>query len=792
MNLPISWLKEYVDINCDINKFCDEMTLSGSKVEGVTNRGKEITGVVIGKILEINEHPDADKLKVTKVDIGKKEPIQIVTNATNIKVFDFVPVALHGAVLFDNFKIKKGKLRGVISFGMFCGIDSFGFTTNDYPEADEEGVYIFNTQEKVGEDAVLALKMNEDVVEFEITSNRADCFSIIGLAREVGATFKTKLKMPSLDVIEENESYKGKINIDIKDTTLCKRYMYRIIKNVKIEPSPLWLRQKLTASGIRPINNIVDITNYVMLEIGQPMHAFDTSKIGSNLILRRAKAGEKMITLDDVERKLDEQMLIIQDENEIIDLVGVMGGKHSKITNDTKTILLQSANFDGVNIRLTSKKVGLRSYASSKYEKCLDPNLTEIALNRACNLINKLNCGSVLKDYFDLYPQKVEEKIVPYDYNNINKLIGIKLSSEEMIEILGRIEIKSNGKEAIIPTFRIDDIKNEADISEEIARFYGYNNIKPTLYSGTPTVGKLSYKQKIEHKVKDIMVANGIYEALTYSFESPKVYDKLNIPMEECVTISNPIGEDFSIMRTHTLNSMLNAISTNYNRRNIQAQLFEIGKIYLPKKLPLDELPTEKEILSTIMYKEDIDFYDLKGVFESVFTMLGIKNIVYIQTDKLNFMHPTRTAFIENEKGEQMGYIGQIHPIVAKNYDIETQVYFGILYMDKLIENTTFERQYKEIPKYPTVQRDIALTINEDINVYEVEKIIKTNGGKYLDSIALFDIYKGEQIGKGLKSIAYNITFRANDKTLTDDELIKPMKHILEELENKLDAKLRE
>lgn len=796
MNLPMSWIKDYVDIDCDVNTFCDEMTLSGSKVESIENKGKDITKVVVAKVLEIEKHPDADKLVVVKADIGQNEPIQIVTGATNLFIGAYVPAALDGATLAEGLKIKKSKLRGVESNGMFCSVEELGYTRSDYPEAPENGIYIFDKEYPLGSRVKEILQIDEDVVEFEITSNRPDCFSIVGLAREAAATFRKPFNMPKIEIVEEEKSMNNMINIEIKNYDICPRYTCRIIEDVKIEPSPQWLRHRLTSAGIRPINNIVDITNYVMLELGQPMHAYNYDKIeGKKLIVRNANKGEKLTTLDGIEREFDETVLIIQDENKVIDLAGIMGGENSMVTDDTKTILLESANFNGTHIRLTSKKLGLRTDASSKYEKGLDPNLSMLALDRACQLINMLKCGKVLKGYLDFYPQKRESWTVSYDSNRINKLLGTNLSEKEIIDILALVEVEADGKVAKIPTFR-PDLETEADITEEVARFYGYNNIEATLSTGTPTVGKKTYKQIIIEKITNTMISCGLSQALTYSFESPKVFDKLNIEKDSTfrntVNISNPLGEDFSIMRTSTLNGMLTSISTNYNRRNKEVHLFEIGKVYLPKELTLKELPVEREVLTIAMYG-NVDFYDAKGAFEDIFNGLGMINKVeYSPLETLSYMHPGRTAIITDEKNCEIGYVGEIHPQIASNYEIETKVYFGVLYIDKLIEIANFDISYKSLPKFPTMQRDIAMLVKDEINVKEIEKIIKSKGGKLLESVKLFDVYKGEQIEKGYKSVAYSILFRSNEKTLTDEEVNSPMKKILKELEEKLQAQLRD
>lgn len=799
MYLPMSWLKDFVNIDCSVEEFADKMTLSGSKVETIENRGKEITNVVVGKVLEIEKHPDADRLLVVKVDISKNEPLQVVTGATNLFVGAYVPVALDGATLAKGVKIKKGKLRGVISEGMFCSVEEFGFSRNEFPEAPENGIYIFNKEYPLGSDIKEIFKIDEDVVEFEITSNRPDCFSILGLAREAAATFKQKLNLPNISIRSQlNENINDIVKINVENSELCPRYSCRVIKNVKIQPSPDWLKYRLIACGIRPINNIVDITNYVMLEIGQPMHAFNLNHIsGNEMNIRLANDNEKMITLDGIERNLDKSMLIISDKDKIIDLAGIMGGENSMITSDATTVLLEAASFNGVNIRLTSKKLGLRTDASTKYEKCLDPNLTIIALDRACHLIQMLECGEVVDSLIDIYPNKVESFEFEYSNDRINNLLGTNLTENQIIDFLKLVEVNANGKVAKIPTFR-QDLQNDADLAEEVARFYGYDNIETTFSTGKPTVGKKNYKQQLTDLVYNTMISMGVSECLSYSFEGTKVFDKLKINkdsyLRNVVTISNPLGEDFSIMRTTTLNSMLQSISTNFNRRNPEVSLFEIGKVYLPKSLPLKELPNEKEILTVAMYG-NIDFFDIKGIFENLFEVLGLTNkIDFEKNENISFMHPTRTANINiktKNNLQEIGYLGELNPNIASNYNIETKVYIGVIELEKIFENANINRTYKELPKYPSMQRDLAMVVKDDVTAKEIEQIIRKNSGQFLEKIRLFDVYKGSQIKEGYKSVAYNITFRANDRTLTEQDLEQPMKKILSELEKNLNAQLR-
>lgn len=800
MDLPMSWVREYVDFDADTQKFMDDITLAGQKVESVTHLAKDITKVVTGKVLEIERHPDADKLVITKIDIGESEPLQIVTGASNLFVGAYVPVALVGATVYhagQMEKIKKGKLRGIESNGMLCSIEELGFTRNDYPEAPENGIYIFENEVELGADVKKLLMMEDDVVEFEITSNRPDCFSILGLARETAATYRKPFKYPEISVKEEGEGNTADmIDVEIKNPELCPRYIARVVKNVKVGPSPLWLRHRLTAAGVRPINNIVDITNYVMLEMGQPMHAFDIDTIDERkIIVCNANDGEVMTTLDGQERKLDSSMLVISDCNKAVAVAGVMGGENSKVSPNAHAILFESANFNGPNVRITAKKLGLRTDASAKYEKGLDPNLAYDAVNRAVQLVEMLGCGEVCKGMVDCYPNKREKWTVNYSTEGINKLLGTSLTKEEMIDIFKLIEVEADGEKALIPTFR-PDLEAQADLAEEIARFFGYDKIETTLAAGTPTVGKKTHKQIVEDKIIDTMIAMGLSEGKIFSFESPKVFDKLNIPadseLRNTVKISNPLGEDFSIMRTQTLNGMLTSLSTNYNRRNADAALFEIGKIYIPKALPLTELPVETSMLTLGMYGAGVDFYSIKGVCEEVFTVLGVSDKVeFSPSSKLPYMHPGRLALISID-GKELGFVGEVHPAVADNYAIGTKAYVAVINIDLLNEYAGFDKTFKALPKFPAVQRDIAMLVSDDVIVKDIESIIKEKGGKLLENIQLFDVYKGKQIAEGFKSVAYNISFRAADRTLTDDEVNAPMKKILAELESKLGAQLRD
>jgi phenylalanyl-tRNA synthetase beta chain len=796
MLTPLSWLKDYVEIDCDIQTFIDAMTMSGSKVEGFEQLGKEIEHVVVGKILTIDKHPDADKLVVTTVDVGESEPIQIVTGADNIKVNDYIPVALNGSVLPGGLKIKKGKLRGIESNGMMCSVEELGFEKEDYPEAPDHGIYIFDKEYPLGQDVKEIFGLNDIVVEYEITSNRPDCFSVLGIAREVGATFNKTFKFPDVTMTEAPGQINDLVKVEVQDNDLCPRYAVKVVKDIKIGPSPKWMRQRLIACGVRPINNIVDITNYVMLEMGQPMHAFDLDKLNKqSIIVRRAKAGESIETLDGESRELDDSMLVIADSEKPVAIAGIMGGEGTKVTETTQTIVFESANFNGTNVRLSSKKLGIRTDSSSKFEKNLDPNTVEIAMERACQLITELGAGVVIEGMIDVYENKREAKVLPFDAVAINQLLGTDISEDEMVEYLSRIEcqVNNNRKEVSVPTFR-PDLERLADIAEEVARLYGYDKIPTTLPSGT-TVGKKSFKQNIEDLTRNIVEQFGFSEAMNYSFESPKVFDKLKMSadheLRKAVTIMNPLGEDFSIMRTTTLNGMLNSLSTNYNRRNKMVKLYELSNVYLPKALPLTELPDERVQLTLGMYGSG-DFFDLKGVVEILFERLGLTlDVVYNPKIEIPWLHPGRKAEIIYE-GQVLGYLGEIHPDVRDTYEIEERVYVSVIDMPKLTEKASLDRIYQSLAKYPAMGRDVSMLVREDVLVGQIDQIIKKYGGSILESSELFDVYQGEQIEKGFKSVAYALSFRAKDKTLKEKEVNKAMTNILNALEKELGAQLRQ
>ncbi|MBM6828100.1 phenylalanine--tRNA ligase subunit beta [Anaerotignum lactatifermentans] len=798
MDVPMSWLKEYAKVTAPIGEFIEDITMTGSKVEGVTYMGGELKNIVTGRITSIEKHPDADKLVVCKIDVGSGKELTIVTGAPNVKEGDYVPVALDDSVIAGGKEIHTGNLRGVESEGMLCSIEELGCDRHDFPEAPEYGIYIFPEPVELGKDVADVMDLKDEVVEYEITSNRPDCFSILGIAREAAATYKLPFLYPEIKVKEEAEGRtEDLISVDIMNPTLCPRYVARAVKNVKIGPSPRWMRKRLRAAGVRPINNIVDITNYVMLEMGQPMHAFDVDTIKDrHIIVRNAKEGETITTLDGQVRNLDPSMLVISDPEKAVAIAGVMGGENSMISESAEAVLFESANFEGSNVRITAKKVGLRTDASSKFEKGLDPNLALEAVNRAAQLVEELGCGQIVPGIVDCYPNKRESWELTYSPEWINKFLGTDISEEEMQRTFERLEMKVDpvAHKVVVPTFR-PDLEAQADLAEEVARFYGYDKIQPTLASGTPTVGKKTYSQNITTLVKDTMIAEGLCEAMTYSFESPKVFDKLLIPadspLRRTVTISNPLGEDFSVMRTVSINGILNSLSTNYNRRNESAGLFEVAKVYLPKSLPLTELPDEVPTLTVGMYGK-MDFYDLKGIVEHLMSVLGIGDKAEYTTETgLSWMHPGRTASVSID-GKTVGYLGELHPAVAKNYEIGTKAYLAVLNMEELIDASNLVSVYQPLPKFPAITRDIAMLVKEDVTVKQIADEIRKNGGAYLESATLFDVYQGEQIEEGYKSVAYSISFRSAERTLADTDVAEAMQAILDGLARELGAQLRD
>ena len=797
MNTALSWIKAYVpDLQVTAQEYTDAMTLSGTKVEGYECLDKNLEKIVVGQILSIEKHPDADKLIVCQVDIGEKK-IQIVTGAPNVKEGDKVPVVLDGGKVAgghdggplpeNGIKIKKGKLRGIESDGMMCSIEELGSSREMYPDAPEMGIYIMREDAPVGADAVELLGLRDVVFEYEITSNRVDCYSVLGIAREAAATFGKKFVPPMPEAKGNGEDVHDYASVEVVDTDLCPRYCGRVVKNIKLGPSPEWMQRRLAASGIRPINNLVDITNYVMEEYGQPMHAFDLDTVaGRKIIVKRAKDGDEFQTLDGQVRKLDKDVLMINDAEKEIGIAGIMGGENSKITDQVKTVLFEAACFDGTNNRLSARRLGLRTDASGKFEKGLDPNNAEAAVNRACELIEELGCGEVVGGMIDVRGDLPVPKRIPFRPEKINRFLGTDISREDMVSYFGPLEIEVDeaAGEVIVPTFR-QDLVCEADIAEEVARFYGYDKIPTTLPTGEATTGKLSFKLRVEEAVREVTEFCGYSQGMSYSFESPKVFDKLLLPVDSplrnVVTIMNPLGEDYSIMRTISLNGMLTSLATNYNRRNKDVRLYELGNIYLPKALPLTELPDERMQLTLGFYGEG-DFFTLKGVIEEIFDKLGMtKRITYDPKAGKPFLHPGRQAEI-SYRGTVMGYLGEVHPEVLDNYDIGERAYVAVLDMPQVVKFASFDRKYTGVARFPAVTRDISMVMDKKIMVGEVESAIETRGGKLLESYHLFDLYEGAQIAEGCKSVAYSITFRAKDRTLEDKDVNEVMEKILAEL----------
>ncbi|MBS5605810.1 MULTISPECIES: phenylalanine--tRNA ligase subunit beta [Enterocloster] len=800
MNTALSWIKAYVpDLDVTAQEYTDAMTLTGTKVEGFERLDKNLEKIVVGQILSIERHPDADKLIICQVDIGAGEPVQIVTGAPNVKTGDKVPVVLDGGKVAgghdggplpeDGIEIKKGKLRGIESNGMMCSIEELGSDRDMYPLAPESGIYILPEDTRVGADAVEVLGLRDVVFEYEITSNRVDCYSVVGIAREAAATFGKEFHPPVVKPTGNGEDINDYLKVRVENPELCPRYCARMVKNIKLAPSPEWMQRRLAASGIRPINNIVDITNYVMEEYGQPMHAFDYDTLaGHEIVVKCAKDGDVFQTLDGQERKLDGTILMINDGEKEVGIAGIMGGENSKITDSVSTMVFESACFNGTNIRLSAKKVGLRTDASGKYEKGLDPNTAKEAVNRACQLIEELGAGEVIGGIIDIYSQKREENRVPFDPEKINRLLGTDIAEDTMISYFKKIDLDYDpcSKEVIVPTWR-QDLYRMADLAEEVARFYGYDKIPTTLPSGEATTGKLPYELRIQEVARETAEFCGFSQGMTYSFESPRVFDKLMIPadsrLRRTVEISNPLGEDFSVMRTTPLNGMLTSLSTNYNRRNKDVRLYEMANVYLPKAMPLTELPDERMQFTLGMYGEG-DFFTMKGVVEEFFDRVGMnKKPHYDPNGDHPYLHPGRKADIVYE-GVTVGYLGELHPDVADNYKIGDRAYVAVIDMPSVIPFTTFDRKYTGIAKFPAVTRDISMVVPKNVLVGQIEDVIEQRGGKVLESYHLFDIYEGAQVLAGHKSVAYSITFRAKDHTLEEKEVTSVMNKILNGLSN--------
>ncbi len=787
MNLSMKWLSDFVKTDMPVKDYCYGMTMSGSKVEGFEEEGSEISNVVVGRITEKANHENADALFVCQVDIGKDENIQIVTNAKNVKVGDLVPVALDGATLPEG-KIKKCKMRGVASFGMFCGLDTLGLTKGDFPYADTDGVFVIEEECQVGDDIHKALGLDDVSVEFEITSNRSDCLSVIGLARETSATFCLPLNIKEPLFNGADGDIKDMLSVDVQNKELCTRYCAGIVKDVKIEPSPRWLRERLRASGIRPINNFVDITNYVMLEYGQPMHAFDLRYVkDSKLVIRNAKDGETITTLDGTERKLSSEMLVIADAEKPVAVAGVMGGEYSGIMEDTQTVVFESAVFNPVSVRRTAKKLGMRTDASARFEKGIDTLGSMKALKRAFELVEELGAGTVINtvidnDYTDKTPVTVK-----FDSEWINNFLGTDIAEADMIKYLKMLDFKVENGLVYSPSFRVD-IEYQADIAEEVARIYGYNKIPSSLFRGIAEA-QLTPHQKFSKNIESLMVSLGCYQIMTYSFISPKYFDKINLPSEsslrKTVTITNPLGEDTSVMRTTTIPSMLEILSKNYNSRNEEAKLFEIGNEYIPSEE--GKLPSEPSRLTIGMYGGSADFYDVKGIADTMLKNIGIDDTEYTRCgescpfDEVSAFHPGRSAVVWKD-GQAIGIIGEVHPDVLENYEIGAKAYIAKFNIPEMEQIAVTEKAYKPLPKYPATSRDLSLICDDELPAGEIEKAIKNAVGNTLEKVTLFDVYRGKQIEEGKKSISYSITMRSHEGTLTDEQADSAMKRVLKAL----------
>ena len=791
MNLSMKWLSDYVTLDTTVKDFCAAMTMSGSKVEVATEEGSEIKNVVVGKLLSVVPHENSDHLVVCQVDVGQEQPIQIVTGAPNVKAGDIVPVALCGAELPNGVKIKKGKLRGVESNGMLCSLGELGLTVHDFPYAIADGIFLIQEDCQIGQDIHEAIGLNDTSVEFEITSNRPDCLSVTGLAREAAATYHVplNLKKPTFQGIDGN--IQDALQVEIQNKEKCPRYAAGIVKNVKIAPSPRWMRERLRASGVRPINNLVDITNYVMLEYGQPMHAFDLRYVkDGKIVVRNAAEGETITTLDGVTRTLSPEMLVIADAEKPIAVAGVMGGEYSGIMEDTNTVVFESAYFEPVQVRRTAKKLGMRTDASARYEKGLDPEGCLRTLERAFELVELLGAGEPVRTHIDLNYNEKQRNRIPFDPEWINKFLGTDISREEMCDTMKMLEIEVDGDTCISPSFRID-LERPADLAEEVARIYGYNNIPSTVIKGVANAS-LTPKQKFRRTLENATVAVGCYGILTYSFISPKYFDKIALPadssLRKTVVISNPLGEDTSVMRTTTLPSMLETLSLNYKNRNAAVALYEIGKEYLPTAP--DKLPEEPDRLTIGMYGDDADFFTLKGMVETILETAGLHDCTYkacgtdAPFDEICALHPGRSAVIY--AGETpIGYLGEVHPTVQKNYDIGTRTYVAKLLIDEMQPLAQTEITYQPLPKFPAITRDLSLVCADEVPVGDLQAAMKNAVGNILEQITLFDVYKGEQIAAGMKSVSFSIRMRSHEGTLTDEQADAAMKRVLKALKER-------
>ena len=794
MLLNRKWInEEFVDLSAISDKeYVEKLTVFGQKVETYERMDAQIKNVVVGKVLEIVRHENSDHMWVCQIDVAEEEPVQIVTGAQNVKVGDMVPVAKHNSWLPGGVHITKGKLRGVKSNGMLCGLEELGLTKNDFPYAIEDGIFIIEEECHIGQDINEVIGNDDTVVEFEITNNRPDCYSIIGLARESAAAFGKTMKHHT-PVVRGSDagSIFEHLDVEVPAENLCNRYSSRMIKNVKIGPSPKWLRQRLRANGVRPINNIVDITNYVMLEYGQPMHAFDFRYISSGkIVVREATEGEVLTTLDGNVRNLKPGMLVIADGDKAIGLAGIMGGENSEIMDDTTTVVFESANFNGTSIRQTALALGMRTEASGKFEKNLDPMLTVPAVERACELVELLECGDVLDGMIDVINYVPQPKTLPLEVAKINKLLGTNISKEDMVKYLNLLEIEVEGDDIIVPSFR-PDLNLMADVAEEIGRSYGYNEIPTTAFK-TSTQGGYAPIMHFENKAGTLCRSLGYSEIITYSFVSPAVFDQIRLPadsaLRNALRIQNPLGEDTSIMRTIALPSMLDILGRNYAYHNKNVKLYELAKIYLPTEGQV--LPEEPKMLVLGTYGAGTTFFTVKGELEAVLSGLNLPKASYTAVNNNPSYHPGRCAAVSID-GVQIGFLGQVHPLVAQNYGMECEVYCAEVNFSKLFELKKPEATYVPLPKYPSVTRDLSLVCEEAVTVAEIENVITASAGKLLRSVRLFDIYRGANLGEGKKSLAFSLELRADDRTLTDADSEGVISKVLAALQEKCGISLR-
>lgn len=805
MKASIEWLSEYSDIDVDATELGDILTMTGSKVEEVKQTGNDIKNVVVGKILEIKKHPDADKLVITQVDVGT-EKIQIVTGAKNIKENDIVPIAKDGAELPNGVNIKTGSLRGVESCGMMCSIGELNLDIHDYPEQIEDGIMILDKkyEKDLGKDIVEVLDLKEEIIEFEITPNRPDCLSIEGLGRETAVSLNKEFKNPRKNLDELNIPNKEEIEglkVDITAPDLCYRYIARIVKNVKIEQSPEWLKKRLKACGVRSVNNIVDITNYVMLEMGQPMHAFDINSInGKQITVRHAKNGEKITTLDEQERILDENDLVIADSEKPVAIAGVMGGLNSEIEEDTKTVVFESAMFYGGNIRKTAKKLGLRTESSSRFEKGLSSENALRAINRAIELVELLGAGEIVEGKIDVYPTKQKINKIKLDVERINNLLGTNLSKQEIIDILEKLEIKIENDMAIAPYFRMD-LEFLADLAEEVARIYGYDKLETRLVRAETTLGIKNKEQKIEDKIQDVLITNGLSEIYTYGFLSEKDLEKSKIKeevIENSIKIINPLGDEFKLMRPTTIPSMMQILALNNNKKNQNVKLFDISRNYKNTNNQVEngEVPLQENILTIGVYGEDSDFYTLKGLVENILEVANVNRYDIKKETENQSYHPGRCATLK-VGNDIIATFGEVHPEVLTNYDINKRVYLAEINITKIVKYSKSNKKYQEVPKFPAVERDIAVIVDEQVQVGDIEQTITKKakkllkGKKSLENLKLFDIYRDEKIGENKKSVAYSLIFRDTTKSLSDEEINPVMEEITAELQKQFNAELR-